>query len=314
MTRITARAGEELGELPGVATVGAHVGRAVLGDQTVGVNSSEIWVHLHDDIDHERAVAAVEEVVQGYPGIDKSVLTYGRDRINDILAEADGIEGMDLTVRTFGYRLDQLTFQSSRVRNALAELDGVSKIVTEFPVMEPTLEVTVDLDKAQAFGVKPGDVRRAAATVLSGIEVGNLFEDQKVFEVVVRGTPDTGRSLTDVNRLLIARPDGLSPVTLDEVADVQIVPSPNVIRHEGASRSIDVGLEISGRDVGDVARDIARRCRGWCSRSSITPRSWRGTTTSRRIANCSCSSWQRRWWGSSSYFSPPSVVGAWPAW
>ena len=46
MTRITARAGEELGALPGVATVGAHVGRAILGDQTVGVNSSEIWVHL----------------------------------------------------------------------------------------------------------------------------------------------------------------------------------------------------------------------------------------------------------------------------
>ena len=122
--------------------------------------------------------------------------------------------------------------------------------------MEPTLEVTVDLDKAQAFGVKPGDVRRAAATVLSGIEVGNLFEDQKVFQVVVRGTPETGRSLTDVNRLLIARPDGLSPVTLGEVADVQIVPSPTVIRHEGASRSVDVGLDIGDRDVDDVARDV----------------------------------------------------------
>ena len=53
--------------------------------------------------------------MNGYPGIDTSVLTYGRDRMNDILAEADGIEGMDLTVRTFGYRLDQLTLQSSRV-------------------------------------------------------------------------------------------------------------------------------------------------------------------------------------------------------
>ena len=256
MTRITGRVGEELDELPGVSNVGSHVGRAILGDQTVGVNSSEIWVRLEDDSDYGRAVASIEEVVNGYPGIDASVATYSRDRIDDILNDADGVQDMDLTVRTFGYRLDELTAQATRVRDAVAGIDGVSNTVVDLPVMEPTLEVTVDLDKAQAFGVKPGDVRRAAATILSGIEVGNLFEDQKVFEVVVKGTPGTGQSVTDVGRLLVGRPDGLAPVTLGEVADVRIVPSPNVIRHEGASRSIDVGIDISGRANGDVAREV----------------------------------------------------------
>ena len=37
---------------------------------------------------------------------------------------------------------------------------------------------------------------------------------------------------------------------------MQIVPSPNVIRHEGASRSIDVGIEVTGRDRRDVASDV----------------------------------------------------------
>ena len=206
--------------------------------------------------DYGRAVASIEEVVNGYPGIDASVATYSRDRIDDILNDADCVQDMDLTVRTFGYRLDELTAQATRVRDAVAGIDGVSNTVVDLPVMEPTLEVTVDLDKAQAFGVKPGDVRRAAATILSGIEVGNLFEDQKVFEVVVKGTPGTGQSVTDVGRLLVGRPDGLAPVTLGEVADVRIVPSPNVIRHEGASRSIDVGIDISGRANGDVAREV----------------------------------------------------------
>ena len=44
---------------------------------------------------------------------------------------------------------------------------------------------------AQEYGVKPGDVRRAAATLVSGIGVGSLFEEQKVFDVVVWGTPET---------------------------------------------------------------------------------------------------------------------------
>ena len=50
-----------------------------------------------------------------------------------------------------------------------------------------------DLAAAGRVGWKPGDVR-AAATVFSGLEVGNLYEEQKVFEVVVWGTPDPARA------------------------------------------------------------------------------------------------------------------------
>ena len=57
--------------------------------------------------------------------------------------------------------------------------------------MQPTLEIEVDLDRAQALGIKPGDVRRAEATLLQGIQVGSVFEEQKVFDVIVQGVPAT---------------------------------------------------------------------------------------------------------------------------
>ena len=52
------------------------------------------------------------------------------------------------------------------------------------------MAVQVDLAKAQAAGIKPGDVRRAAAALLSGLRAGSLFEQQKVFDVVVWSNPD----------------------------------------------------------------------------------------------------------------------------
>ncbi len=59
------------------------------------------------------------------------------------------------------------------------------------PAEEPTIEIETDLARAQEYGIKPGDVRRAAAAILiTGIQVGNLFEEQKVFDVVVKGTPE----------------------------------------------------------------------------------------------------------------------------
>jgi multidrug efflux pump subunit AcrB len=73
---------------------------------------------------------------------------------------------------------------------------------------QPTIEIEVDLDKAQQVGISPGDVRRAEATLLQGIQVGSVFEDQKVFDVIVLGTPATRSSVSAVQSLLIDRPGG----------------------------------------------------------------------------------------------------------
>ena len=64
----------------------------------------------------------------------------------------------------------------SRATGLIAGVDGVARAQVDRPLEEPTVQVKVDLARAQAVGVKPGDVRRAAASLLGGITVGNLFE------------------------------------------------------------------------------------------------------------------------------------------
>ena len=57
---------------PACAHVGAHVGRAVTGDQMVGINSSQIWISIDPKADYDKTVAAIRETVDGYPGIDRT--------------------------------------------------------------------------------------------------------------------------------------------------------------------------------------------------------------------------------------------------
>ncbi len=171
--------GRSCGTCRGVDNVGGHAGRAVLGDQAVNVNSSELWVSIDPSADYGKTVAAVEEVVNGYPGIDHSVLTYPQERIDDVLRTPDGVEGKDLTVRMFGHDLDTLRTR----RTSCATHDRRSTVSTrprvELPVQEPTLEVEVDLDRGPGARHQAGDVRRAAATVLSGIEVGQPLRGRR---------------------------------------------------------------------------------------------------------------------------------------
>ena len=74
-------------------------------------------------------------------------------------------------------------------------------------------------DGGERHGLKPGDIRRAATTLANGLKVGSLFEEQKVFDVIVNGRRDYFEDPGRIGELLIDTPDG-GTVRLDEVADV----------------------------------------------------------------------------------------------
>ena len=139
--------------------------------------------------------------------------------------------------------------------NGKKTIEGIVDLVVEPQVEKPYIEIEVDLAKAEKHGIKPGDVRRAASTLLTGIQAGSLFEEQKVFDVVVWGTPETRHSVTSVRELLIATPGG-DHVRLQDVADVRVASALAAINREDISRRIDVNFGVRGRTRAAVARDI----------------------------------------------------------
>lgn len=251
MSRIVAQASSEIRAIPGVRNVGAHVGRAILSDEVSGINTGEIWFSIDPAADYETTAAAVEEVISGYPGLDRQVMTYPEQRLTEVASTRPE----DLVVRVFGQDMTILRGKADEIRELLAGVEGITAAVVEPQVEEPSLHIEVDLEAAARHQLKPGDIRRAAATVLSGIEVGSLFEDQKVFEVVVWGTPEHRHSVTAVEELPITTPRG-ELVRLGDVANVEIAPAATVIRRDAVQRRIDVGATISGRDVSAVLADV----------------------------------------------------------
>ncbi len=114
---------------------------------------------------------------------------------------------------------------------------------SSIPKEAPTVEIEVDIERAKRYGLAPGEVRRAATSLVSGIEVGSLFEAQKVFDVVVFGTPETRHSVTSLEELLIDTPSG-GHVRLKDVADVRIVPAVNEIHRDAVARYVDVTANV----------------------------------------------------------------------
>jgi CzcA family heavy metal efflux pump len=257
MARVTALATKELRSVPGVRDVAAHLGRAITSDQVVNVNSGELWVSIDPKADYGRTVAAIRQVVGGYPGLTHNLVTYPDERMRQVQTGTND----PLVVRVYGDNLEVLRGKADEVQRAIAGIDGVVAPRVDVQAVEPTVEIEVDLAAAQRQGIKPGDVRRAAAVQLAGVTVGNLFEEQKVFDVTVWSSPPTRHSLSSIQNLSIDKPDGSGTVRLADVAAVRLVSSPNVIRHDAVSRYLDVTAGIHGRSLGAVTHDVRQRVR-----------------------------------------------------
>jgi Cu/Ag efflux pump CusA len=252
MNRITARASRELRTIPGVRDVGVHVGRASTSDMVVGVSEGDFWVSIDPRADHDVTATAVAGVASAYPGLHPEVLTYQDQRLRQVAAT--GTQS-PLVVRVYGNDYRVLGAKAQEIAQLISGVDGVSGPSVKLPAQEPAVEVEVSVTKAASHGIKPGDIRRAAAHVLSGTIAGTLFEQQKVFDVVVWGMPAKRDSLTDIHQLLIDTPSG-KQVRLDEVADVRVRPNPMDIKHDAVSRYVDVVADVRGRSLGSVTREV----------------------------------------------------------
>jgi Cu/Ag efflux pump CusA len=270
MTAIATQLGDRLEALPGVAEVGAHVGRAVTGDRVADVNSSDVWVRIAQDADHDRTLRAIERTVAGLRDVDGQVLTSTESTIRDAGALVGGENrstgqgfdvltgaGAPLTVRVFGEDLAVLREQAAKVRDVVAGVSGVVDPRVRLPEQQPTITIEVDLDRAQQYGITPGAVRRAGATLIQGIQVGSVFQEQKVFDVVVQGVPSTRSSVEAVRGLLVDLPDG-GHVTLGQVSDVRVADEPSAIQRDAVSRRLDVEAGVAGRSLAAVTKDVER--------------------------------------------------------
>jgi Cu/Ag efflux pump CusA len=253
MNRIVATASSELRTVPGVKTVGAHVGRAVTSDRLVDVNSAEMWITLDDAADYDRTRAAIRAVMHGYPGLKTGMGSYPGERF----AEVASSQNDDLAVRVYGSDLSTLQQKAREVRTMLSGVPGVANPVVRPIAQQPTVAIKVKLAAAQKHGLRPGDVRRAATTLTSGLTVGNLYEQSKIFDVVVWGDPRFRSDLTGLGNLLIDTPAG-GHVALKDVATISVQPQPAAIAHDQVLRYAEVVVRVTG-DPGSAVDAVRSR-------------------------------------------------------
>ena len=256
-TRISVSACKDLREIPGVRNCGSHIGQALLADEVYGVDFGENWISVSPEVDYDDTLDQVQETVDYYPGLYRDVQTYLRERIKEVLTGSSE----SIVVRIYGPDLEMLRTQAKAIEKRIADIDGVVDAHASFQTDLPHIEVEPDLAAARRYGLKPGDIRRQASTLIASEEVSDIYAGGRAYDVHVTAIPTARDSVTDVQNLQLDTPTG-TRVRLAEVAEVRLAPTPNAIEREKQSRRIDVGANVEGRDLASVVADVENRLTG----------------------------------------------------
>jgi Cu/Ag efflux pump CusA len=253
--RIAARGCQDYVEaVPAVESCASHAGQALLGDEIHGVNFDEQWVHLDPEADYDKSVEELRGVIESYPGLYRTVQTYLRERVKEVLSGASE----SIVVRVFGPDVEVLTQKAEEIAAQMATIEGFVDPKVEQIEQIPQIQVEVDVAAAQRYGITPGHVRRQSSALLASEEVADIFHEGKAYDVHVWSIPSARDSVTDVENLPIDTPDG-GQVPLSAVADIGIRPVANTIKHERQTRRVDAAADVGGRDLASAVDELKER-------------------------------------------------------
>ncbi|WP_257667533.1 CusA/CzcA family heavy metal efflux RND transporter [Parapedobacter tibetensis] len=164
----------------------------------------------------------------------------------------------DVAVKIFGENLDSLLVYANRFANLIRGVRGVTEPQIERIAGLPQINVEYDRTRIANYGLNVRELNDILSMAFAGKTAGQVFENERRFDLVVRLDSTYRTSIEDVSNLWVPLPSG-NQVPLSQLADVSYKVGPAQISREDGKRRIVIGFNLTGRDVASVVREIQRK-------------------------------------------------------
>jgi cobalt-zinc-cadmium resistance protein CzcA len=215
-------------------------------------------------------VAEIEAAARAIPGNNYEFTQPIQMRFNELIA---GVRA-DLAVKIFGDNFDTLVGIAEQVEAVLSTVPGAADVNIEQVTGLPMLSVVPDRERLSYYGLDVASVQQTLRIAMGGETVGQVFEGDRRFDLVVRLpehlrtdpdaiarlpvalSPDADREVAgDADALGIARSTPAS-IPLGEVAEVAFIEGPNQISRGNGKRRVVVTANVRDRDLGSFVADV----------------------------------------------------------
>jgi cobalt-zinc-cadmium resistance protein CzcA len=250
-----------LARFPEVERVFAKLGTADIATDPMPPSVADTYVILKERArwpDPRKAkdelVRELEEAAARVPGNNYEFTQPIEMRFNELIS---GVRA-DVAVKIYGDDLDTLLAVGARIETTLSVVPGGADVALEQMTGLPILTVQPRRAVLARYGLDVADVQDVVSTAIGGKEVGQVFEGDQRFDLVIR-LPETVRNDPLALAALPVPLHGGGYVPLRELATVDVVEGPNAINRENGKRRAVVTANVRGRDLGSFVADARAR-------------------------------------------------------
>jgi cobalt-zinc-cadmium resistance protein CzcA len=242
-----------------IANIWTRLGSAEIATDPMGVELSDFFLALKPRQQWKKAhtqaelVEKMRKLFVRIPGMRVAFSQPIEMRMNELVA---GIRS-DIGIKIYGDDLEVLRELSDQVQKVLGGIEGRGEVSGEQLAGQPVLQVRVDPQATERFGVPTRNVLNVVEAIGTK-KVGEIREGQRRFPLVVRLSD---RQRTDPDALantLIQTATG-SVLPLNRVAQVVETEGPATINREWGKRRITVQCNVRGRDVGSFVAEAQQK-------------------------------------------------------
>jgi Cu/Ag efflux pump CusA len=246
MKAIGTRVSRDLLAVPGVISVEQTIGRAESGEDTWEPNQSEFHIELArmSGRDEARTQAGIREVVARYPNLQSQVLTFLADRLSESLSGETAL----VAINIFGPDLGELDRVAGQIAAVVRSVPGAEDVQVKAPSGAPILRVDLRPDRLRQYGFTAADVLDTVETAYHGATAAQVYDSNKIVDLVVR-LPEAQRLDPESVGTLLVRANSGVTVPLHELATLSAAEGRTSIMHEGARRRQVVTVNPTTADV-----------------------------------------------------------------
>lgn len=255
--RIGGKIEKRVAMIDGVRSTSQWAGRAERGADTFGTHYSEYEIDLEPGLGGQQQqviLDEIREVLLAFPGINSEVNTFLTERIDETISGYTS----PVVVNVYGKDLPALDHKAKQIAAVMRKIEGAADVQLRAPPGEPQIEVRLLLDELAYWGLRPVDVMKTVHAGFEGAVVGQIMDDNRVFDVVVTLPESQRQQPEDVSMLPIKTPSGVM-LRLKDVADIQQVSGRHMILHAGAQRLQTVTSNVAGRDLVSFFAELKQR-------------------------------------------------------
>lgn len=248
-----------LDKFPEVEQIVSRIGAAEVPTDPMSMEESDIIVKVKPKSEwvsasskDELADKIKETLEATIPNMEIEFTQPIEMRFNELISGTRS----DVAIKIFGEDLGVLAEKAEQIKRVIANVEGAADIIVEKIDGLPQMTVEYNRTRIAQYGLNISDINDIVALSFAGTTVGNVFEGERRFDLVIRLEENLRNDIDDLRNLYVPLPNG-GQIPLRELASVEYTEGPAKISRDDTKRRVVIGVNVRNRDMESVVKDVS---------------------------------------------------------